>query len=170
MRKLTLPVGTPVPGATGATVALIGREGFVWVDVATGTRRPFPYEPEGAMSWSPDGSKIAVVMGAGDAGHGHLYVVDAATGAKKRLVGPLPADFDNDDPMAGTPVFSPDGSRIAFVFGSWQNTGRWTVRAVPTGGGTITTLATSRPGAVVDALQDWTAPAAADSTAASAPT
>ena len=87
----------------GATIALIGRQGFVWVDVATGTRRPFPYEPEGAMSWSPDGSRLAVLGGEG------LHVVDLASG-RSRVV-----DRDDGDGFLRTPQWSPDGRRLAYV-------------------------------------------------------
>ena len=87
----------------GATVALVGRTGFVWVDVATGTRRPYPYEPEGAMSWSPDGTRLAVMADDG------LHVVDLASG-ESRLVDPAA-----ESGFWRTAQWSPDGTRLAYV-------------------------------------------------------
>ncbi len=75
----------------------------------------FPGDPA-YPAWSPDGSRLALVVAADPAtwitdglGTGDLYVYDVVLGTLHRLT---------DDGQATTPVWSPDGSRIAFVRGA----------------------------------------------------
>jgi hypothetical protein len=68
------------------------------------TRNPWPIAS--AFTWSPDGKRIAHVM------DNSICVTDAATGATTRLTS------HSDDASAPRPeacVFSPDGTKIAFV-------------------------------------------------------
>jgi hypothetical protein len=64
---------------------------------------------EGAISWSPDGSRIAYARlhrGAHGSLVNDLYVVDVASGRKRRLT---------TDRRATSPTWAPDGRRLAFV-------------------------------------------------------
>ena len=68
------------------------------------TRNPWPIAS--AFTWSPDGRRIAHVM------DNSVCVTDTATGATTRLT--LRTD-DASAPRSEACVFSPDGTRIAFV-------------------------------------------------------
>ena len=68
--------------------------------------------------WSPDGSRIAFMVG----GNGAAYVVPALGGSAKRIIDPA------RDAAGSFPTWSPDGTRIAYVDGR----GLW-VRAVEGG-------------------------------------
>ena len=59
-----------------------------------------------AFTWSPDGRRIAHVIG------NSICVTDAVTGETVRLTLALPPDFALRSEAC---VFSPDGSRIAYV-------------------------------------------------------
>jgi Tol biopolymer transport system component len=64
---------------------------------------------EGAISWSPDGSRIAysrLHRGAHGSLVNDLYTVDVASGRKRRLT---------TSRRATSPTFAPDGRRLAFV-------------------------------------------------------
>jgi Tol biopolymer transport system component len=92
----------------------------------------------GGLAWSPDGRSIAFASG-------HLYVVDVANGARRRL----PA---GERVLA--PAWSPDGSVVAVATPNGQ---AWQVRTVPADAdgddtSTITTLVAGLP--AVDSL-DW---------------
>jgi len=74
------------------------------------------YEPPGPipspLSWSPDGKQIAITRQEtpvyGDSDQTTVQIVDAATGALRPLTKKSKFEF--------TPLFSPDGSRIAYWF------------------------------------------------------
>jgi Tol biopolymer transport system component len=70
------------------------------------TRLAVPSQP----ALSPDGSLVAYVLRTLDAehdrSHDELWTVPAAGGAPRRLTG---------GPQDSTPVWSPDGSRLAFL-------------------------------------------------------
>jgi DNA-binding SARP family transcriptional activator/WD40 repeat protein len=83
----------------------------VW-DVRTGRRRfpdvPLPFHP-GSVAFSPDGSLVAV----GGGGDGRVSVYDAATGAHRLDVEPVPRPSDAFLLVSTVAVaFSPDGSLI----------------------------------------------------------
>ncbi len=109
--------------------------GGIFVMGATGEspRRltDFGYEP----AWSPDGKTIAVATRkslAGGGGNSALWIVDVATGAKRKL----------SDSNATHPTWSPSGSRIAFhqraEFGSLS--GHHALSTIPASGGVPTTV------------------------------
>lgn len=80
-------------------------------DISQVTHNSWPVES--AFSWSPDGKYLAHVM------DNSVCATEAATGSTRRLV---PRSDDKTAPRPEACVFSPDGTRIAYV------------RTVPTGG------------------------------------
>lgn len=72
-----------------------------------------PGDAAGEAAWSPDGARLAFVMGPAAhvhdyAGDGDLYVLDVATGGLTQLTTGLDASY---------PSWSPDGSELVFVSG-----------------------------------------------------
>ncbi len=72
-----------------------------------------PGDAAGEAAWSPDGARLAFVMGPAAhmhdyAGDGNMYVLDIATGALTQLTTGLDASY---------PSWSPDGSELVFVSG-----------------------------------------------------
>lgn len=63
---------------------------------------------EGSIAWSPDGSKLAFLSDAAQAGRQQLYVGSANGGTAKKLT-----DVKG---LLSTPGWSPDGRTIAFLF------------------------------------------------------
>ncbi|WIM98677.1 amidohydrolase family protein [Actinoplanes oblitus] len=127
-RQLTaLPNAAAVSGswsADGARLAFLDQTGALYtVEVATGTIRKLftaTFEP-GRPSWSADGRTIALAAivpysARYREGLSKILLVDTATGAG-RYVDPLPRrslQTRGDD----GPVWSPDGTRLAFVVAS----------------------------------------------------
>jgi hypothetical protein len=68
---------------------------------------------EAAPAWSPDGTKIAFIHGATGAPLPALHVVDADGGSLRRLA--ATASYVPDPSGTPSPVWSPDGTRIAFT-------------------------------------------------------
>jgi dipeptidyl aminopeptidase/acylaminoacyl peptidase len=95
------------PTADGRTVA-VAMYGALWrVDAETGvatelTRSPLSLSP----AWSPDGRWIAHTADR-DGKSVHLAMLDTATGESHRLT--------DDEGLYADPVFSPNGSRLAYV-------------------------------------------------------
>ena len=124
-RRLTFTAGRKYPGIQGPRHWLRGspdgtRIAFLMKDDA-GIAQLWTVSPDGgppaqlthnpwpiasAFSWSPDGRCIAHVM------DNSVCVTDADTGATKRLT---PGSDDAGAPRPEACVFSPDGTRIAFV-------------------------------------------------------
>ena len=65
-----------------------------------------PWGVSSAFTWSPDGQFIAY------AADNSIFTVEAASGTSQRLT-PRSSDADAPSPLAC--VFSPDGSKIAFL-------------------------------------------------------
>jgi Tol biopolymer transport system component len=109
--RASLEEGGPVMAPDGHTVAY-PHEGSIWLlDVTSGSVRratPWPlrmaFEPS---SFSPDGSKLAGTTSPG-AGFGDAVAVDLRTGHVSLLAR-----------EASEPVYSPDGSEVAFI--RWKN-------------------------------------------------
>ena len=104
----------------------------------TGSRRLTRLAPEDGKAqcpeWSPDSRRIAFFASAGDkeSATSHIWIVDAATGAGSKLA-------PHDRPyLDETPVFFPDGKRLAFQS---NRTGRmeiWVMNADGTGARQVT--------------------------------
>jgi Tol biopolymer transport system component len=79
--------------------------------------------PASGPSFSPDGRRIAYTSGASDLGPtdtngtADVYVRDLVTGDHE-LVSVEATGTDSANSWSGTPVFSPDGGRIAFLSGA----------------------------------------------------
>jgi eukaryotic-like serine/threonine-protein kinase len=61
------------------------------------------------ISWSPDGKFLAYADGSTTGGTDSIFLVEIATGAKRKITAPL-ADIEGDT----LPNFSPDGRQVAF--------------------------------------------------------
>lgn len=86
-------------------------------------------------SWSPDGTKLAVVCYPGGPDRESVAVMDLATTSIRRL-----ADCTHPDAVDNAPTWSPDGQTIAFDILHRDPTdavGAWVVATVPTAGGEI---------------------------------
>jgi Tol biopolymer transport system component len=92
----------------GSNFAFIKKDGLsepaIYLASADGSgqRRIGPFGAIGTMTWSPDGSLLAVA----DQANQGLYILDLSTGSYDVLI----------DSNVGTPKWSPDGSLIAFSF------------------------------------------------------
>ncbi len=101
-----------------------------WEGVVRGARGPWPW-----AFLSPSGEKVAFAVGAST---GSLYVMNADGSGRRKLVERMQGDF--------SPVWSPDGQRIAFEIslGSWEHGSR-EIFVVNTDGSGLQRL-TRRPG------------------------
>ena len=91
-------------------------QGDVWVANAdgSGVRRLTTTGRESAPAWSPDGTRIAFVSSRDGAGlRRELYVMNADGTRARRLTDD--ADQLVQSFLGGSPAWSPDGTRIAFV-------------------------------------------------------
>jgi dipeptidyl aminopeptidase/acylaminoacyl peptidase len=102
------PGNSPVPSPRGQRVAWVSR-GQIWsVDLATPDKAAQLVNARGSASglaWSPDGSMLAFASGRGT--HSYIGVFTLAS----RELRYLDPSLDRD----GNPVWSPDGSQIAWI-------------------------------------------------------
>jgi TolB protein len=75
-------------------------------------KSPLKYGNLRAPQWSPDGSKIVVMVEFPGPEQWHLYVMNA-DGTDVHPLSPLTTDSQADQ---GSPMWSPDGTRIAFQY------------------------------------------------------
>ncbi len=97
------PRWSPIGGA----LAALDGEALVIIDLVDGTRRKLEV-PAGVLpgfDWSPDGSRLAFVLGGGD--EEELWIVDVADSAKQHKL--LSGD------LGGYLAWSPDGRRLAIA-------------------------------------------------------
>ena len=100
-----------------------GAREWYLVNLATGseTRLVVASDPSFAR-WSPDGSKVVYVDGNGTVADTHLLYVVNADGTGQRRVTTEPATIAEFDP-----IWSPDGTRIAFSRAEWVDRD-WAIR------------------------------------------
>ena len=106
--------------------------GSVWtVELATGELTHIYTPPDGAwgrtFGWSPDGSRMSMDVGVPNSGESDVWIVPLSGGVPLRLT-----DFPGRE---GNPVWSPDGTRIAFMAGHSGNRDIW---IIPAEGGAAT--------------------------------
>lgn len=94
-----------------------------------------PSAPSSPISWSPDGKSIAIVQqktpAYGDNDQTVVAIVDLATGAIRKLT--------NHPLVEGFPVYSPDGSQIAYEYNrDGDQNNELDVMVTPTAGGDLT--------------------------------
>ncbi len=71
------------------------------------------------LAWSPDSKELVFVDNAPPAENGSLFLMSIDTGEKRQLTAPAPGTY-----LDGSPAFSPDGRRLAFIrFPSGQPAG-----------------------------------------------
>jgi Tol biopolymer transport system component len=123
-RRLTFTANDPYPGIQGPRHWLRSSSDGLWVGFlkkdADGVVQFWTVNPGGgsptqvtrnqhpiasAFTWHPDGRRVAFVM------DGSVCIADVTTGETRRLTDSVVADPIRPEAC----VFSPDGSRIAFV-------------------------------------------------------
>ena len=122
-----------VPSLGGAErkIADISAAEAAWSAEASVMHDPGP-------AWSPDGLYLAIGDRQGSDGSDAIYLIELATGKRRKLTSPDPASIGDS-----RPAFSPDGRRLAFVRTSSQR-GIMDVFSVPVEGGAEKQLTNDR--------------------------
>ena len=123
--------GHPCWSPDGSRIAFSSM-GSVWtVELATSELTHIYTPPDGAwgrtFGWSPDGSRMSMDVGVPDSGESDVWIISLSGGAPRQLT-----DFPGRE---GNPVWSPDGTRIAFMAGHSGNRDLW---IIPVEGGAAT--------------------------------
>jgi dipeptidyl aminopeptidase/acylaminoacyl peptidase len=112
-----------VPEQTGVIGTGLENQRLVVMDVSSGEPRTVTSKDVNIYeySWSPSGTKFAVIAAPGPADNNwwiaKLYTVDAASGQMTEIYKPPPGQ------QIAVPRWSPDGSRIAFIGGLMSDEG-----------------------------------------------
>jgi TolB protein len=116
LRRLTAGVG-PAWSRDGRQIAFNGLDSTseppIYVINADGSgQRLLPLRGQGPR-WSPDGRQLAYSTDSG------IYVANSDGSNPRKLVG---SDSPSPGEVVGGQTWSPDGARIAFVSGNWDDT------------------------------------------------
>jgi Tol biopolymer transport system component len=121
VRRVTSDTGPTHPtwSPSGEELAFVRMDG-VWLVRTDGSRRRRVVAREGVygVAWSPDGRRLAFVASDGPGGrniysNGRLYVVNVDGSGLRDVTG--------SDQGAASPVWAPDGDRIAYVIGEYKS-------------------------------------------------
>jgi dipeptidyl aminopeptidase/acylaminoacyl peptidase len=156
--RIAVSGGAPVRIGVGGGVVVspkgdlvaFTRRGQIWSAPMDGSKEPAQLATlrggAGSLRWSPDGSKLAFVSNRGD--HSFIGLLQPASKTLKWVT----PSVDRD----GEPVFSPDGSRLAFLrvptssrldlFKPVRSARPWSIMVADVATGTASTLWTAAPG------------------------
>jgi len=152
------PVSTPqsIPAAlptftSPATVAALPRDRWLWRPsrlvwlTGEGTEATIlaAGEDYGDVSFSPDATRVAVSIRERDGAGGDIWIINAGSGARTQLTSDVADDI--------APIWSPDGSRVAFA--SWRDR-TYDIYEKASDSAGLETLIVSAPGDQI--ASDWT--------------
>ena len=127
-----------VPSPDGRTVAVIDGSQDLWlVDVATGSRRRLPRATfVWDVAWSPDGGRLAFSYGSTESSG--VSVIRRDGSGSRRITPPQTPREASDEFIASDLRWAPDGSAVAYAWGSLGEGGG--LRIAPVGAGRLHTL------------------------------
>lgn len=159
----TSTVAAPVSGDAGSSFASFSVAGDGTVAYTRGTARPLVltwFDRNGRIAgtvgergqytnvtFSPDGARLAVSLTSGQPANRDIWIMDAWSGASSR--------FTSDPAVDATPIWSPDGTQVAF---SSQREGPYQLYAKPaTAAATAPDRALLPKPDVASVATDWSA-------------